>query len=211
MSLINDALKRASQAEKERPSEPGLPPAMQPAAESRRSWVPVAAGVAVVALLAAAGWLVWRSFSHRGNPASGPSASSAVGPVKAPRRDAAATNTPAPVPAVQSNAGPAKVEIAAKEDMPTVVMPPVNTNANTNPPVPPPAPAIAPAPEPEPPPFPELKLQGIFYSRNNPRATINGEMHRENEQIGEVRITAISTNKVTVDWNGRTKDLYLGE
>jgi hypothetical protein len=78
----------------------------------------------------------------------------------------------------------------------------------TNPPAPPPAPDIGSAPVP--PPFPELKLQGIFFSRSKPRADINGEIHGENELIGEVRIVTISPNKVTVEWKGQTKDLNLG-
>ena len=63
---------------------------------------------------------------------------------------------------------------------------------------------------PEPPPFPDLKLQGIFYSRTNPKAAINGQILAENELIGEVRIVKIAQNKVTVEWNGQTKDLSLG-
>jgi hypothetical protein len=55
-----------------------------------------------------------------------------------------------------------------------------------------------------------LKLQGIFYSRTNARAAINGEIHRENELIGEVRIVAITPNRVTVEWKGQTRNLNLG-
>ena len=202
MSLINDALKRASQSEKERPREAGLPPAMQPVPESRRSVVPVVAGVAIVGLLAGAGWFVWRALPRRDSPVTAPAEASAKGS----RRDAAATLEPAPVSTVASAKGGASGPIPAPAPGPVVVTPP----PETNPPAPPPVPAIAPAPLPAPPPFPELKLQGIFYSRNNPRATINGEIRRENEKIGEVRIVTISSNKVTVEWNGQTKDLIMG-
>jgi hypothetical protein len=54
-----------------------------------------------------------------------------------------------------------------------------------------------------------LKLQGIFYNRNNPKAAINGQIRRENELVGDVRIVTITPNKVTVEWNGQTKDLIL--
>jgi type IV secretory pathway VirB10-like protein len=192
MSLINDALKRASQSEKNRPRDAGLPSAMQPVPESRRSIVPAVTGVAIVALLAAAGWFVWRSLPHRDNRAPAPVqiAASPVAPAPPAKVE------PAPLPAVAS----------AKEGAPVVVTPP----PNTNPPAPPAAPAVAPAPAAAPPPFPELKLQGIFYNRTNPRAAINGEIRRENEQIGEVRIVTITSNKVTVEWNGQTRDLNLG-
>ena len=73
---------------------------------------------------------------------------------------------------------------------------------------PPAAVAVAPPP-PAPPSFPELKLQGIFYNRNNPKAAINGQIRAQNEQIGDVLILAITQDKVTVQWNGQTKDLIL--
>jgi hypothetical protein len=230
MSLINDAIKRASQSEKDRPPGAGPPSAMRPAPASRRSFVPALAILAIVALLAAAGWLVWRSLSPRQNPAPLPSVTSA----QASRRDAAAASNPAPPPSVapakqglpevaRTNEGlaeavPAKQglpEVAANEGLPAVVptnegLPAVVTPpASTNPPAAPPATNIASAPLP--PSFPELKLQGIFYNLNNPRASINGEIHRENEFIGEVRIVTIASNKVIVEWNGQTRDLNLGE
>jgi hypothetical protein len=223
MSLINDAIKRASQSEKDRPPGDGLPSAMRPAPASRRSFVPALAVLAIVVLLAAASWLVWRSLSLRQDRAPLPSVTSA----QPSRRDAAAASNPAPLPsavpaaALTKEEGPAKnaapalpavpgIEplpsvAPAKEGLPAVVTPP----ANTNPPAAPPATNIASAPLP--PSFPELKLQGIFYSRNNPRASINGEIHRENELVGEVRIVTIAPNKVTVEWNGQTRDLNLGE
>jgi hypothetical protein len=69
--------------------------------------------------------------------------------------------------------------------------------------------AVAVTPPPTPPPFPELKLQSIFYNRNNPKAAINGQIHGQNEKIGDVRIVIITPDKVTVEWNGQTKDLIL--
>jgi hypothetical protein len=59
-------------------------------------------------------------------------------------------------------------------------------------------------------PFPELKLDAIFYSSTNPKAAINKEVVGEKDSIGEVRIVTISSNKVTVEWKGRTRDLNLG-
>jgi hypothetical protein len=185
MSLINDALKRASQSEKDRPRDTGSHAAMQPARESRRSIVPMVAGAAVVVLLAAAGWLVWRSLA----------------PIEellpAPMQVAAKPVIPAPPAKVE----PAPVPVPAPQ--PVVVTPP----PNTNPPAPPPVAVVVPPPAP--PPFPDLKLQGIFYNRNNPKAAINGQIRRENELVGDVRIVTITPNKVTVEWNGQTKDLIL--
>jgi len=222
MSLINDALKRASQSEKNRPRDPGLPPAMQPAPESGRSLFPAAGVVAVVALLAAAGWLAWRALPHHQNPAPPPSAPSAPGPAKAEaatkasRRDAAAAISTAPLPSIPSTVPsaevPAKLVTLEKEGPPAPVPAPlpavVTPTPYTNPPATPPAPDLGSAPVA--PPFPDLKLQGIFYSRTNARAAINWEIHRENELSGEVRIVAITPNRVTVEWKGQTRNLNLG-
>jgi hypothetical protein len=197
MSLINDALKRASQSEKSRPRDVETHAAMQPARETRRSVVPVVAGAAIIMLLAAAGWLVWRSLPHGANPAP---------PVVSAKAAAPAVVTPPP----------AKVEpapVPAPPTVPVAVTPP----PKTNPPEPAPASVEVPAPAPPPPtvpanagqPFPELKLGGIFYNHTNPKATINGQIHGENDQIGEVRVVKITQNKVTVEWNGQTKDLDL--
>lgn len=135
-------------------------------------------GAVVVLLLTVAGWLVFRSFAPRGNAAPPPSPVAAK--PAAPALPPEVEPTPAPAPA------PAAVVLAA-------------------PPAAPAAPMVAPAPPP--PPFPDLKLQGIFYSRANPKIIINGQTCGENDQIGDVRIVKIAPTKVTVEWNGQTKEL----
>ncbi len=183
MSLINDALKRASQTEKNRPRDPGPPSVMQPAPEPRRSAFPVWAGACIVILLAAAAALVWHYCLQSGNPR--PVAAKEAAPVvAAPPLHVEPVPEPAPLP-------------------PPVAAPPSIPSA------PPAVVAIAVTPPPAPPPFPELKLQSIFYSRDNPKAAINGQIHGQNELIGDVRILTITQDKVTVEWNGQTKDLIL--
>ena len=58
MSLINDALKRASQIAKKRPSQASLSTPMLPAREAPRSNVMplLAGGLVVIAIVALAGW-----------------------------------------------------------------------------------------------------------------------------------------------------------
>lgn len=77
MSLINDALKRASQSDKNRPREAAPPAVMLPAPERRRSTVPIllAVGMAVVILLslAMAGVLLWLLLPRNHNLAAAPS------------------------------------------------------------------------------------------------------------------------------------------
>ena len=185
MSLINDALKRASEAEKSRPRAPGPPSAMQPAPEPRRSAFPVWAGACIVILLVAAAALVWHYFSQNGNPQPAAASAKETAPVvAAPPLKVEPVPEPAPLP-------------------PPVAAPPPSTTAS------PAVVAVAVTPPPTPPPFPELKLQSIFYNRNNPKAAINGQIHGQNEKIGDVRIVIITPDKVTVEWNGQTKDLIL--
>ncbi len=185
MSLINDALKRASQSERSRPRDNDTHAAMQPAPESRRSFVPELVGVSIIILLAAAGALVWYSLPRHVISTAPVAAANAATPVVV-IPPAKAEPPPAPAPAPP----------------PAVVTPPPAAAA------PPAAVAVAPPP-PAPPSFPELKLQGIFYNRNNPKAAINGQIRAQNEQIGDVLILAITQDKVTVQWNGQTKDLIL--
>ena len=193
MSLINDALKRASQTEKNRPREAATVPSnMQAVSEPRRSAFPIVAIVCIVALLAAACALVLHYFSHPATAAQTPvPAPVVIHPV-----------TPAPPPKIEPTPTPAPTP------QPVVVTPPPDTNPPTPPPQPQPVVVSTPPPPVEP--FPDLKLQGIFYNAKNPRAAINGLIKREHEQIGDVTIIKISQNAVTVQWNGQTKDLNLG-
>jgi hypothetical protein len=187
MSLINDALQRASQSEKNRPRVSSPPGAIPPAPPPRRSLLPALTGAAVIVLLAAAGWLIHFSFAACHRTASAPSV--AADKPAVPALPPGAEAPPAPVPATGS--------------APAVLSAPP---AASNPPVAPltPAPAAAVLP-----PFPDLKLQGILYSHKNPKIIINGETRGENEPIGDVFIVRIFPAKVTVQWDGQTKDLYL--
>jgi hypothetical protein len=191
MSLINDALRRASQTEKNRPRESSAPGLMQPVRPSRRSGFPWLPGGAVVVLLAAAGWLVHLFFSGRSQPAP-------VQPVGVVRPAISA-----PPPKVEPVPPPTPAPAPAPAPTPAVV--------NLSPPVP--SPPVTPAPAPVVvaplPPFPELKLQGILYNRTNPKIIINGEVRAENESVGDVLVVKILPAKVTVQWNGNIKDLYL--
>lgn len=62
MSMINDALKRASQSDKNRPAQAALPQPMQPVSGERRthfSWILAAIVVAVLGI-GLAGWVFWK-------------------------------------------------------------------------------------------------------------------------------------------------------
>jgi hypothetical protein len=92
-------------------------------------------------------------------------------------------------------------------------------------PAPPPVMAVAAAPAVAPPapaaalappanaveaPWPaNLKLMGIFFSKANPRALINGRTVAQGEEVGGIRVTRIEADRVRVEWNGRIKEMML--
>jgi len=184
MSLINDALKRASQTEKGRAREPSLGSLMQPARPARRSGFPIGIVACVVLLLAASGWFACRYFA--------PSHPLPVAP--APVRTVIIPPAPAPVPAPVVKVEPAHV--VASTPSPAVVAVPASS---------PRAPAAPVAVEPLPP-FPELRIQAIFYSTIKPKVMISDQIYAENEQVGEVRIVKIMPAVVTTEWRGQTKE-----
>jgi hypothetical protein len=192
MSLINDALKRASVSDRSR-SSPAALPRLRKAAEAARgpelSWV-MAVFVAVALLLAGLFFWKWWEASH---------AKLAATPARAPAAAAKAAMTPAPPASPAPPATPVAVAIET--------------------PPPPATPSAAPAAKaPEPMragpmveagwPM-ELTLKGILYSRTSPRALINGKAVGPGESVGGALIARIETDRVVVEWNGQRKELIL--
>jgi hypothetical protein len=184
MSLINDALKRASESDRNRPAQAALPPLMQPAAARpgpRSASLLIAIALAVVGL-AITGWAYWKSW------ADGRHAYAAV-PVQAAAAEPAPAS-PKPVPAV--NTAPAVTAAPAPAPIVSVA-----------------AVAVAPAPVPDEMPT-NLTVKAIFYSKTSPHALINGSVVETGDRVNGVLITGISSNCVYVDWNGNTRELTLG-
>lgn len=189
MSLINDALKRASQSDRNRPRQPETRAAMQPVVEPRGRSLLIAGWLVVVVVVGLASWFLAQWWYPSQPPAH-----------EMVESHAAVAPKPAPAP-------------AAHEAMP----PPVKTpppQAAAPAPVPAPAPVVAPAPAPPPSAKPvveawpvELKLMGIFFSKTNPRALINGKTLSEGDEINGIRVTKIEHDQVTVEWRGQVKEL----
>ena len=188
MSLINDALKRASQSDRNRAVQAVTRAPLEPVAGGRDWSFSLALGAGVVVALAMAGWFFgqWWKAGRRSDPIK----------VEAV---AAVAQKPAPPPAPAAAAAPA-------------VPPPAATPA--------PAPAATPAPAPAPTPAPaaspveapwpvKLKLMGIFFSKTNPHALINGKTVAQGDEVGGIRVTKIEADRVTVEWNGRAKEMIL--
>ena len=188
MSRINDALKRASRAHRSRPSATpdtaSLRPAPSPVPPSgagRPAALRVAIPVVGVAVLGFALWAAWewRLMSRRFEEFS--------------ERDTKIVLPPRPPPLpVTSRTVP--VSSQTENADPVTARPPD---------------ADAPVARPEPPHFPDLKLQGVFFSRTSPSVLINGKNRGLGETINGVRIVRIEQQKVTVEWQGQTRILSI--
>ena len=228
MSLINDALKRAKQAQQRHSPPPATSSPLRPlevarpTPSSRGLFLPVVVGALI---LLGGGLLMWFALASSGSKTAALPTN-----VKA----TAAAPLPAPVkfdhgPLIQKNTEP-----VASEATPTsIVSLPVTKPApapTASQPVPPPevlpaavtspeapqtiAPAIAPATnaatvsaEPPPPALP--KLQGIFYRPDRPSALLNGKTILVGGRSGDFLVVAITQQSVTLVRAGQTNVLSL--
>jgi hypothetical protein len=180
MSMINDALKRASQSDKNRPAQAALPQPMQHVSgerETRFSWILAAIVVAVLGI-GLAGWVFWKWWE--GNQPAVVAAS--VQPVPTvvaapPPPPPSPLPTPLTPAVVVAPAAPAAVPVAA----------PVK-----------PSWPIA------------LTVKAIFYNKTSPHALVNGRTVEAGDTIQGVLITGIEADRVLVSWNGEGKELLLG-
>ena len=238
MSLINDALKRAKEAQHQQsPVQPGGPP-LRPVDHrpERRSGLWLVLVFAVV--FAAAVILLWQWLQTGRSP--GPLAGQSPSPVQT-----APASTPSPPALPSPPPSPAPTPVSAPEGQPTpsaTESSPVRPGEPTTPAampaperpvvaVPPtaPVPALVPAPatngparpspaanpvaeakSPEPPPKPSaLKLQGIIYHPTRPSVVVNGKALFIGDRLNEWRVIAIDTHSVTLANNGRTNILEM--
>jgi hypothetical protein len=182
MSLINEALKRAKQAQEENP--PALPPLefrpeepgqIQP---RRATLLIVGITLVVVMILGMAGMLVW--FVAQ--------AKSAL-PVIARVADAPLAANPHTMPAsAQPVSAPGQFEPSD----------PPNTN---------PVPVVTELVAAVPPPV--LKLQGIFFSPNRPSVVVNGKTIYLGDRVNGFRLIAVSPVAATFVSGAETNVLSL--
>lgn len=225
MSLINDALRRASQSDKNRPSRQATPIGMQPAPVAQSSRVTAILIGTVVVTMTLAGWLFWQLFSARHNHAEAshdaslfPPVELRVGPPPAAQPKLAPVAAVAPVAPAKPVAAPEKPAVAPTPAVvaapaPSPVAPAVAPAAPAHPTI---AWSIAPTAAPpvatkDPPVVwpSDIKLTAIFYSRKNPRILVNGNMYGIGDQIEGVIIRQIENNQVTLESNGHYKVLFL--
>jgi hypothetical protein len=193
MSLINDALKRASQADRVRsPVMAATMTELEPVSVSRNSSLSMVLAVVAMLVLGLAGWFFWQWWNSRAfHPIhlnlmhSAPAVAYKATPVRAPAAPVPAPTAPTPV---VTQAAPAPTVV---DDTPAPAVPtqPVYTGFK-------PWPA-------------DLKLTGIFFNRVNPRVVINGNFYVTGDTIQGIVVKAIEKNKVILEWNGRTKELMM--
>jgi len=210
MSLINDALKRAKEAQQQNPfgGQPAVP--LQPVDYASRPKYFLRSVVALlaVATLACSGWFFWKWWTSPGERRP-------VLPVKEPKVDSAAQSNTPPQPSPRKSAIHVSTNIVVRTNVAATTAPvdeiliaPTNTSISTaqsNAAVP--APAAEPAPPPSP--FADLKLRSIIYREDRPAAVINGDMLYVGDEIHGARVIRIERHSVTVERKGETNELRL--
>ena len=193
MSLINDALKRATQTQ-----PPGsVPPAiikepMLPASAAHNApGLPVYFVPVLLFVISGACFFLWKGWqtTNQNQVASNAIIAKAREPVALPEvapeeniaipanRVFSVDDEPAPAPALVTPAAP-----------------PANP---------------APVAEPARPAAPALKLQGIFYRPSNPSAVVNNKTVFLGDSVGNSRVKAIDRQSVTLERDGATQVLTL--
>jgi hypothetical protein len=183
MSLLNDALRRASESDRNRPRPAAPQTSLRSAAEPHSHSLALALVGGGVLALGLAGWFFWLLWS-----ASRPSATAHLAPALV------AAPNPAPAPVVRAENPPPTVAVS-----PPQVAAPIATTA--------------PAPEPAKPigdgwPV-DLKVTGIFFRVANSQALISGRTVGVGDDIEGIQITKIAKDRVTVEWNGKVKELRV--
>jgi hypothetical protein len=210
MSLINDALKRANQAHKDQGSQNAAGPAMQPTQTPQKSKMPVVITlvVSLVAIIGLSAWLFLGGNKQRPVTAQVPQTRAVANLTNG------VTKKPAPItptPAVQVVTQAVTVQLAthavaqATNSIPTTRTP--APKAFSPPPVVASQPVQSVPSAPTVGPFPTLTLKGIIYNLTSPQVLINGSYLTLGEEIEGARIIKIERTRVTVKWNGQTKEL----
>ncbi len=223
MSLINDALKRAKQAQQKNPPPPDAGLQFRPVEPGRdRNERPgTLMPVVLTVMVAVTAILLWQAFRTRDSIQQSPNVANtspalqpeAIGPAPASKPAASAPTTASPpAPAAQpiAEGKPAAITASATPQASVAqtantASPPVSaageTTSTNNAPV-----AVN---EPAPPKPAPLKLQGIFYRPDRPAAVISGKTLFIGDRVGEFRVVAISQASVTVAGAGQTNVLSL--
>lgn len=198
MSLINDALKRATKAQ---PTTPPTPePDLEPAPPHRAVGIPGYFTPVVLCVLSMACWMFFKGRNGGQLPTL-----AAVKQIVEPDPIVAQAREPEmDMPPVEGAELPVPQhrEFALNDSPSPSAANPVETAA-------PAQAAAAAAPALEPAPAPAYKLQGIIYRPSNPSAVVNARSVFIGDRIGTARVISINESSVTLDIGGETKVLTL--
>jgi hypothetical protein len=223
MSLINDALRRAKQAQQETPPPPATPlphfrpvePSVEAARHGLGLMVPISLGV--VALLALL--LLWELSRRESSQSSATPNSALTVAARVPHVSEPAANESQPqgLPGA-SDTAPSKLAVAdptasaATDRGATAVSPAGSGTGNTS------VSSVATdsadtnhadVTEVSPPASVPLKLQGIVFNPKRPSALINGRVMFVGDRIRDLRIWAIHPDNVVLTGPSRTNVLSL--
>ena len=179
MSLINDALKRATQARAPKPDGTNLDVSMR-AAESHGSvGLPTYFMPVLLFVITGACFFIVKGWDHRRQALLYPQ------PVNIQAREIPHA-TPTPVPVVAAQATTATEPPAAVPENPRFAV------------------EVTPAPTEE-----AFRLQGIFFRLNRPSAVVNSQTVYIGDTVGSGKVKAITRDSVTLIVDGQSKVLTM--
>ncbi len=218
MSLINDALKRAKEAQRRAPAPPSSQMQFRPVEPAERAryglGLLLPAALAFAAVLAL--FCVWQWAQER-MPAE-PREARARAPRAAPATIASQPVAPSSAAADQAAQASSPAEPSPRPDAVSEVANLLPVTSSATPAGPPLAQeqgsndtgstTIASPPPPKPTP---LRLQAIVFNPKRPSVLINGKTLFIGEKLGDARVVAIDQESATLVGGGKTTVLTLGE
>lgn len=210
MSLINDALKRARQAQPTTPSHRSQP--MTPAADRRPAYWPILlVPLLLIGVVVVATWFFWQAANASRQALAQPPVLRA----QARENPRLVTSSPpmlSPSPVNQSS--PA-TDFSTPSAIPVPALIPANPSGGavqdqtTSVQVASAAPPVTNPPPVEPSKPPPLKLKAIIYQPDNPSVLINSKTLFLGDKIGDSRVIDITQDSVKLLCQGQTNVLTL--
>jgi hypothetical protein len=190
MSLINDALKRATQAQSATKPAPEMETTMKPAPQPRTVGLPVYFTPVLLFIVSGACWFLVKGWDIRRQNSV---ASTKTLPVQA-REIEEAPSLPAdegselPIPANRQFALNDRPSVSSATSLPAEsALASAASDVGTA----------------------TFKLQGIFYRPTNPSAVVNAKTVFVGDRIANAKVKSIDHQSVTLDIGGETKVLTL--
>jgi hypothetical protein len=192
MSLINDALKRATKAQAASSASAGAPMRAadgRPTAGLPRYFVPV-----LLCIFCGAFWFIVRGWDARRQADFYPQ------PVTLHAREIPSPPAEPDPASTPYGAIPQNRQFALNDEPVTSTITPVPSSTSTTL-----STAVTSSPAPE----PDYRLQGIFYRPTSPSAVVNSKTVYVGDLISGARVKAIDRQSVTIERSGQTQVLTL--